>query len=920
MSWTMRFHRQKCARSGRRRAARSVSAIGIAALLLGLGLGGPVRAAQPAAAAQPEQNLDDIMRAAYEASSADCSSTEARALFSRAAERGASYGAIAYARSFDPLKCPKAPRDGTEAARLYAAIADGDGASRTDAVSAWADLIDQRLASPAPFSSKAELLGHYGGRLLRDPYSDEVLGMLETAARAGNQPALATLRTAATKGREEDTGTWAAYSRQKASCTLGRVLVASLPDDRAYQEGFARLGDCPGDFDRLQLVTARLASGAITVTDRIWLVGAVVRDPDPTHWDANRDLMLEGLQDLSARVLPDAEAREVGELTYRVAERRLRLGEISWPALLAAFERARTLDKSATNFADHLFAASMSTRLVPGDPQTAGPDAAALKLGLEQVQSIYARDLDALNSDQLRRLLHLAWHDVGGRKPNDDLQEMLERLARKGDAAAKNTLQLLPLQPDLLDHRYAAEPVIAAWRDMVCGADSLSLAISKQTSLYKRLSQMRGAPSVSGEISEAALRGVTGGSGVALFQRDALKSCVWLVTAGGKVIFDEVYVPPTAVEGDLRIFLRASSIDARQVLRAPTPRASRGERGLRRTPPPASAHAGLDDRAALRALAAILFPGETMAALTGIQRLVVVPYGALGNVPFDALPLGAEEGDFINRFSTTVAPSFIDLFAAAYAAERPADEDRRASARREGYVRIVPGCDEEKSASLRAASRKDGAGQGGNPSFALVVGDPRFNDPDFELPQLAGARAEARAIADLIGATPLLGADATRNNVTSAARDANLIYLATHGVSYGDTGLDGFIALANGDRWTAREVQSACLVRAALAVLSACQTGLGQNVSGGVIGLARGFQIAGVDNVVMSLWNVDDQVTQDLMVEFMTRIKAGQDASSALREAKLWVRAQAGHGDPRYWASFTVFSAIQPAVVVARSR
>ncbi|HEY0648067.1 CHAT domain-containing protein [Phenylobacterium sp.] len=904
MGWFLRLPGQVAGGARRHGAAWRLTAAAGAAFILGVA---PIQAAEPAPRARTDQNPDDVMRAAYDAGAVDCASGAARRLFSRAAELGAAYAAIAHARSFDPLKCPKVARDGTRAAQLYAAIAEGDGPSRTDAVWAWADLVDARLATPAPFSTRAELLGAYGAKLLRGPYSDDVLRMLETAAQAGYRPALATLRSASEKGPGGERVAWAGYDREKASCTLGRVLVAGRPDERAYEEGFDRLGDCPGDYDRMDLVKARLGSGTVTVADRMWLVAAVVRDRDYNHWAANRNLMLDSLEDLSGRILPAADAAKVGALIYDVAQRRFVEGEIGWPELMASFERARKLDGSPTKFADHLFAASTSRR-VPVDPAKAGVPAGAadLRSGLDQAASIYGRDLNALSADQLRRLLHLAWHDIGGRRPDDGLQEILEHLARKGDSAARHTLALLPLQPDLLQHRYPAKAVTASLQDAVCGEDNLTLAISKQTTLYQRLSQMRGAPSVSGEVSRSALRGIRDGSAVALFQRDALKSCVWLIGARGKVAFGEVYVPPGAVEANLRTFFRVSAIDARQALRAPIPRASRGARGLHRTPPAADgSHAALKDRAAVKALAAILFPGDTMGGLTEVQRLVIVPYGALGNVPFDALPL--DEGDFISRFSTTVAPSFIDLFAAASAIQAPSENGRRASAAREGYVRIIPGCEED------AAKH----GEVGAPSSALVIGDPSFADPDFELPQLAGARAEAKAVAELMGVTPLLGRDATRNRVTSAAQNADLIYLATHGVSYGDTGLEGFIALADGDRWTAREVQSACLIRATLAVLSACQTGLGQNVSGGVIGLARGFQIAGVDNVVMSLWNVDDKVTQGLMLEFMSRIKAGQDASSALRDAKLQVRAQPGRSDPRYWASFTLFSAKQPAVVAA---
>ena len=113
----------------------------------------------------------------------------------------------------------------------------------------------------------------------------------------------------------------------------------------------------------------------------------------------------------------------------------------------------------------------------------------------------------------------------------------------------------------------------------------------------------------------------------------------------------------------------------------------------------------------------------------------------------------------------------------------------------------------------------------------------------------------------------LLGADATREAVVARASDADLIYLATHGVADPDRPLYGsFVALAQGG-WNAGDVLASKL-QAKLVVLSACQTGLGMDVGGGTIGLARSFYLSGAPRVVMSLWNVDDNGTKQLMGAF----------------------------------------------------
>ncbi|MBV9212006.1 MAG: CHAT domain-containing protein, partial [Acidobacteria bacterium] len=103
--------------------------------------------------------------------------------------------------------------------------------------------------------------------------------------------------------------------------------------------------------------------------------------------------------------------------------------------------------------------------------------------------------------------------------------------------------------------------------------------------------------------------------------------------------------------------------------------------------------------------------------------------------------------------------------------------------------------------------------------------------------------------------------------------------------------------------WTAKEIQESKL-EAQIAVLSACQTGLGKVHNAGIIGLSRAFQIAGVPRVVMSLWSVNDKATSELMRSFVTHLQRNVP-SEALRLAMLDVKKH--QTDPAKWASFVVF-------------
>ena len=106
------------------------------------------------------------------------------------------------------------------------------------------------------------------------------------------------------------------------------------------------------------------------------------------------------------------------------------------------------------------------------------------------------------------------------------------------------------------------------------------------------------------------------------------------------------------------------------------------------------------------------------------------------------------------------------------------------------------------------------------------------------------------------------------------------------------------------------EVASLELEGVEWAVLSACDTGVGEVTAGeGVLGLRRAFQVAGARTVIMSLWSVDDQAArawmralyQNRFQKHLSTMDAVHAASlSLLRDRR--VRGQSTH--PFYWAGF----------------
>jgi hypothetical protein len=197
----------------------------------------------------------------------------------------------------------------------------------------------------------------------------------------------------------------------------------------------------------------------------------------------------------------------------------------------------------------------------------------------------------------------------------------------------------------------------------------------------------------------------------------------------------------------------------------------------------------------------------------------------------------------------------------------------------------------------------------------LVVGNPTFHrTPGLYLPPLPGAEEEARAVASIMHTTPLTGNDTSIAAVESLVKSADEIYIATHGAALPGDPLSGFLALAGAPeesgRWSAKQIQSLDLSKTDLAVLSACQTGLGGIHAAGVIGVGRAFTLAGVRWVVMSLWNVDDKTTSDLMQAFITNLATCTTVhdcvpAEALRKAMLSEKSR--NPDPKAWGPFVVF-------------
>ena len=107
---------------------------------------------------------------------------------------------------------------------------------------------------------------------------------------------------------------------------------------------------------------------------------------------------------------------------------------------------------------------------------------------------------------------------------------------------------------------------------------------------------------------------------------------------------------------------------------------------------------------------------------------------------------------------------------------------------------------------------------------------------------------------------------------------------------------------------TADEISRLNLKNTKLAVLAGSETGLGYVTDEGVVGLQRAFKLAGVESLIMSLWEVSDTATQIMMIAFYENWLGGKTKQEAFRIAQKTVReyVEFDYSSPYYWAAFVM--------------
>lgn len=181
-----------------------------------------------------------------------------------------------------------------------------------------------------------------------------------------------------------------------------------------------------------------------------------------------------------------------------------------------------------------------------------------------------------------------------------------------------------------------------------------------------------------------------------------------------------------------------------------------------------------------------------------------------------------------------------------------------------------------------------------------------------DLRPLPFAGKEVANIAKLMNGKPLYGKEASKKAFEQLASQYRVLHLSTHGQANDRTGDYSFLAFGESKDSTGTDLLYVhdlynYSLNADLVTLSACETGIGQLLRGeGIVSLARAFSYAGAKSIATSLWQVSDAKTQTLMIDFYKGLVKDQGANkdSALSEAKRKMTKSRDKSDPYYWAGF----------------
>jgi CHAT domain-containing protein len=309
------------------------------------------------------------------------------------------------------------------------------------------------------------------------------------------------------------------------------------------------------------------------------------------------------------------------------------------------------------------------------------------------------------------------------------------------------------------------------------------------------------------------------------------------------------------------------------------------------------------------------------------KRLLIVADGALQYVPFSVLPAGDPRGgDYSplvmnHEIVSLPSASVLAVIRAEISGRKAAPKTLAVLAdpvfsKNDKRFKTIMRPVEQGQAQAAEQNRREGQNKTAARETAGLARDFGGEGGVFE--RLHFTQQEAEAILSLVPAgkrKAALGFEASRATATdSELSQYRFLHFATHGfLDTAHPALSGMV-LSLVDQ---RGMEQNGFLRAIdifnlrfpaeLVVLSGCKTGLGKEIKGeGLVGLTRAFMYAGAARVLVSLWDVNDKATAEMMTEFYKRLLNSNSMSpaAALREAQLSIMKK--WQSPYYWAPFVI--------------
>ena len=294
-------------------------------------------------------------------------------------------------------------------------------------------------------------------------------------------------------------------------------------------------------------------------------------------------------------------------------------------------------------------------------------------------------------------------------------------------------------------------------------------------------------------------------------------------------------------------------------------------------------------------------------------RWIVSPDGPLALLPFETLPFGADQ-----RAALEAAEIHYTQSLSVFALSRDLQKRYESFSERRSLVAMG-------AANYERASGPGPAAREGRDRARRVAPQQaeQLRDLDGLWQNLPGTEAEVKAVARLFpgSADTYLGEQATEQqlqalNARGALKNYRYLLLSAHGYLSAEQPALSSVVLGLHDRTpeadgyvTAAEWPAYDL-RSELAVLSACDSGVGKVVSGeGVMGLPFAMFVAGNVNTILSLWPVDDKATAEFVTRLFEHLQAGQGAAQALASTKREFARHRRYSHPAYWAPFVLVGA-----------